>query len=92
MRVKVLEFDGYVEGCDREVTGIVNIDGVDFEFTLSTYDGMTSIYITDDNGCCASAEDNDELVDELGLLGFADCEVYDAILCVVCEKYSLADK
>jgi hypothetical protein len=91
MKVKVLEFDGYVDGRDREVTGVVNIDGADFKFILSTDDGMTSIYITDANGCFASAEDNDELADELGLTGFDDYEVYDEILSAVCEEYSLAD-
>ena len=91
MRVKVLEFDGYVDGRDREVTGVVNIDSVEFNFILSTDDGMTSIYITDANKRFASAEDNDELVDELGLIGFDDYEVYDEILSAVCEEYSLDD-
>ena len=91
MRVKVLEFDGYVDGYDREVTGNVIIDGADFEFILSTDNGMTSIYIIDANKCFASAEDADELADELGLVGFANYILYDEILSAVCEEYSLGD-
>ena len=91
MRVNVLGFDGYVNGRDREVTGVVNIDGADFKFVLSTDDGMTSIYITDANGCFAAADDADELVDELGLSGFDEYELYDEILSAVCEEYSLAE-
>ena len=78
--VKIVEIsNGWVDGMDREVNGLVEINGAVFNFELSTDDGMTSIYVKDENDCVASAEDADELADELGLQ-FDDEELYDDIL------------
>jgi hypothetical protein len=78
--VKIVEIGiGWVEGMDREVNGLVEINGAVFNFELSTDDGMTSIYVKDENDCVASAEDADELADELGLQ-FDNEELYDDIL------------
>ena len=90
-RVKVLEFDGYVNGKERDVTGDVEIDGKEFNFVLTTEDGLTSITICDVRGGYALADDAEDLADELGLSGFDDDDVYDEILSAVCEKYSLAE-
>ena len=90
-RVKVLEFDGYVNGKERDVTGDVEIDGKEFNFVLTTEDGLTSITICDVRGGYALADDAEDLAVELGLSGFDEYEVYDEILSAVCEKYSLAE-
>ena len=91
MEVNVLDFDGYVEECCREVTGAVSIDGVWFAFELSTDDGFTSIYIKNAEGKEASAWDPEDLLEELGLDGFEEYELYDLILDAVGEKYPLED-
>jgi len=73
MKVEILK--GFVDGMDREVTGIVTVDGVDFEFDLVTEDGMSSICIGDE-----SLESTDELFN--GHDGYA---LYDEILDAVNE-------
>ena len=83
--VKIVEIsNGWVEGMDREVNGLVEINGAVFNFELSTDDGMTSIYVKDENDCMASAENADELADELGLQ-FDDEDLYDDILTACIE-------
>ena len=90
--VKIVEIsNGWVEGMDREVNGLVEINGAVFNFELSTDDGMTSIYVKDENDCMASAENADELADELGLQ-FDDEDLYDDILTACIELgYELED-
>ena len=45
MKIEILELDGWVDGRDREVNGVVSIDGVEYKFELETDDGMTGIWI-----------------------------------------------
>jgi len=82
MKIEILELDGWLDGRDREVDGVVSIDGDECEFELETDDGMTSIYLTaGDNRY--NLEDDDEL-EEIGIEdGY---EIYDEILTFVCEN------
>lgn len=90
--VKIVEIgNGWVDGMDREVNGLVEINGAVFNFELSTDDGMTSIYVKDENDCVAPADDADELADELGLQ-FEDDELFDDILTACIDLgYALED-
>ena len=46
MKVEILDMNGcWVDGRDRGAEGRVEINGVEFNFDLTTEDGMTSIYI-----------------------------------------------
>ena len=46
MKVEILDMNGcWVDGRDRGAEGRVEINGVKFNFDLTTEDGMTSIYI-----------------------------------------------
>ncbi len=81
MKVEILK--AFVDGMDREASGIVTVDGVDFEFDLVTEDGMTSICIGDE-----SLESTEELFN--GYDGYA---LYDEILDSVNEAgYELDDE
>ena len=82
MKIEILELDGCVDGRDREVDGVVSIDGVEYKFELETDDGMTSIYLTDGDNRY-NLEDDDDL-EEIGIEdGY---EIYDEILDFVCEN------
>ena len=65
-------------GFDRGASGTIDINGTVFLFNLFTEDGFTSIYIIK-NGGEFNLED-EEQVEELGLTGFGDCEIYDFII------------
>jgi len=81
MTVKILK--AFVDGMDREASGIVTVNGTEFVFDLVTEDGMTSICIGDE-----SLESTDELF--AGADGFA---LYEAILDATNEAgYELDDE
>ena len=82
--MRIVEFANWSDvelesnGFDRGISGTIDINGMEFLFNLYTEDGFTSIYIIK-NDSEFNLEDEDE-VEELGLTGFGDCEIYDFII------------
>mgnify|MGYP001254544046 CR=1 FL=1 len=93
MKVEILDMNGgWVDGRDRGVEGRVEIDGVEFNFDLTTEDGMTSIYINKEENLQydnksyvdASLEDDEDLF-MLYDISDEDLVIYDTILDAVCD-------
>ena len=88
MKVEILDMNGcWVDGRDRGAEGRVEINGVEFNFDLTTEDGMTSIYINKKDN---EIWDNRSYVDaslecdeDLGMYGISEEDgiwIYDEIL------------
>jgi hypothetical protein len=95
---KIVIAEGWVEGRDREVSGEVTVNGVEYEFELETEDGMTSIHISkEDNeiwynrSWVPASLECDEDLDMYGISEEEGEEIYDAILASVCDAgYEIA--
>ena len=93
MKVEILDINGgWVDGRDRGAEGRVEIDGVEFNFDLTTEDGMTSIYINKkDNeiwynrSYVDASLECDEDLDMYDISEDEGEEIYDAILDAVCD-------
>jgi hypothetical protein len=92
MKVEILKMDGWVKGRDREVSGEVTVNGVEYEFELETDDGMTSIWISkEDNeiwynrSWVPASLECDEDLDMYDISEEEGEEIYDAILASVCD-------
>ena len=89
-KIKILK--GWVDGRDRGAEGTVEINGVEFCFDLETEDGMTSIYINkedneiwDNRSYVPASLECDEDLDMYDISEDDGDEIYDAILCEVCD-------
>ena len=93
MKVEILDMNGcWVDGRDRGAEGRVEINGVEFNFDLTTEDGMTSIYINKEENLQydnrsyvdASLEDDEDLF-MLYDISDDDLVIFDTILTEVSE-------
>ena len=91
MKVEKIEIlDGWVdldEKLCREVEGTIVINDTEYEWNLWTDDGFTRINIVVD-GKNLNLEDEDDL-EEIGLTEDEGFEIYDEILDLVSEDYSI---
>jgi len=88
MKIEIL--DGWVdlnEKACREVSGTVNINGDIYNWELETDDGFTSCRVVVD-GEDVNLEDEDEC-EQLGLTEDEGIEIFDEILDLVSEDYSI---
>ena len=93
MKVEILDINGgWVDGRDRGAEGRVEIDGVEFNFDLTTEDGMTSIYINkehnetwDDRYFVPACLECDEDLDMYDISEDDGEEINDTILTAVCD-------
>ena len=93
MKIEILELDGWVDGRDREVNGVVSIDGVEYKFELETDDGMTAIWIKKEENevwynrsWVPASLECDEDLDMYDISEEDGKEIYDEILTFVCEN------
>ena len=97
MKVEILDMNGcWVDGRDRGAEGRVEINGVKFNFDLTTEDGMTSIYINKEENFLsfyflpdrsyvnANLEDAEDLF-MLYDISDEDLVIFDTILTAVCD-------
>ena len=93
MKVEILDMNGcWVDGRDRGAEGRVEINGVKFNFDLTTEDGMTSIYINKEENLQydnrsyvnANLEDDEDLF-MLYDISDEDLVIFDTILTAVCD-------
>ena len=90
MKIEIL--DGWVdldEKLCREVEGTIVINDTEYEWNLWTDDGFTRINVVVD-GKNLNLEDEDEL-EKIGLTEDEGFEIYDEILDLVSEDYSIED-
>jgi len=92
MKVEKIEIlDGWVdldEKLCREVEGTIVINDTEYEWNLWTDDGFTCINVVVD-GKNLNLEDEDDL-EEIGLTAqYEGFEIYDEILDLVSEDYSI---
>ena len=88
MKVEILDMNGcWVDGRDRGAEGRVEINGVEFNFDLTTEDGMTSIYINkkdneiwDNRSYVDASLECDEDLDMYGISEEDGIWIYDEIL------------
>jgi len=93
MKIEILELDGWVDGRQREVNGVVSIDGVEYKFELETDDGMTGIWIKkeenevwDNRHWVPASLECDEDLDMYDISEEDGEKIYDEILTFVCEN------
>jgi hypothetical protein len=88
MKIEIL--DGWVDldvKCCREVNGIIVINDTEYTWYLYTDDGFTSTRVIVD-GEDVNLEDEDEC-EQLGLTEDEGIEIFDEILNLVSEDYSI---